>query len=213
MKRWWLPVVLGGALVLTASVALASPRRVPAPTGNWKDGGAPERIRRYAGRIEEALGWPRLADYLVAVAYWESRGISSAVGGTSDDPSGGWFQLTNAPACVRFTGMGADDPAFLADEALQVAVAACHARRLGILYDEPGQTVQWRDIRRGWKFPKWTGASYRTAKSTAGARANFLEALEAVGLPASLATRRAFPSNLDVPEIDELLAIAEGASS
>lgn len=94
--------------------------------------------------------------------------------------------------------------AFLSNEAAQVAVAVCHARRLGIVYDEPGQAVQWRDIRRGWKYPSWVGASYRNRSDTQGNYSAFLRNLTNAGIPQGFAGVKAFPPGMDVPHVHKI---------
>lgn len=219
--RWLLPALAaGGVLLVGVTAAAAGPSAPPAAPGAgdgdggpgiWKDADAPRRIRALVAPVEAALAWPGLGDYLVAVAYQESRGTSTACA----DPCGpgwsrGWFQ--NRPVVWCFTKIGLTRDAFLADEAAQVAVAVCHARRLGILYDEPGQVVQWRDIRRGWKFPHWVGESWREKSATQGNWSAFRRNLVNVGLPESFAKQKAFPSGLDVPDVQALYALTKGVS-
>lgn len=199
-------LMLGGAALMGGG---GSSKRRPIQSGTstgpgvWKDKDAPRRIQRYAAPIEYGLPWPGITDYLVAVAYGESRGVSNIC----KDPCGagwsrGWFQLRPISKCFKDMGLSAD--AFRNNEAAQVAVAICHARRLGIAYDEPGQSVQWRDIRRGWKYPKWTGASWRNRSDTQGNYNAFLRNLNNVGVSQSFAGQRAFYSGLDVPHVHHL---------
>lgn len=195
-------VALGGAALMGGGGRKSRPMQSGTfeGPGVWKDVGAPRRIQQLAAPVEYGLGWPGISAYLVAVAYGESRGNSRAC----KSPCGpgwsrGWFQLRPDSKCAR--DMDVSSNAFLNNEAAQVAVAICHARRLGIVYDQPGQTIQWRDIRRGWKYPKWVGASYRNDSDTQGNYNAFLRNLTNVGVSQSFARSRAFPLNLDVPHV------------
>ena len=199
-------LMLGGAVVMGGGTG-SKQRPMQSGSANgpgvWKDVDAPRRIALLAAPIEYGLPWPGLTNYLLAVAYGESRGVSYAC----KSPCGpgwsrGWFQLRSITKC--FGDMGLSESQLMSNEAAQVAMAACHARRLGIIYDEPGQTVQWRDIRRGWKYPKWTGASWRNSSEAQGNYTAFVRNLNNVGLSQSFASQRSFPSGLDVPHVKQL---------
>ncbi len=203
MKPGFLLAMLPFGLI----VAMASPKTAQGATsgsGDWKDPDAPRRIRQYAAPIEAAAGWEGLGDFLVALAFTESRGNPRALG--DGGSSGGWFQMKRGARCVDAMGLTARELAEGSEE-LQVLLAACHARRLGSVWASSGQAVEWRDIRRGWAFPKWTKQSYRTSSDTQKNRRHFDKGIRAAGLPASFATRRTFPSGFDWPGLTELLAM------
>ena len=187
-------------------VAMASPKTAQGATssGDWKDADAPRRIREYAAPIEAAAGWEGLGDFLVALAFTESRGNPRALG--DGGTSGGWFQMKRGARCVDAMGLTARELSEASEE-LQVLLAACHAHRLGTVWQSPGQRVEWRDVRRGWAFPKWVKSSYRGSSDTRKNRRHFDKGIRAAGLNASFATRRTFPSGFDWPGLSDLLAM------
>lgn len=182
------------------------PRRKtpPAPRagdGAWVDPDAPRRIRELAAQVEDAVGgWPGFADFLVAVAYWESRGAADAV-----NPEGGpnaargWFQIrrktANHPAVLA-------NPDLLLDERVAVAMAADLAYRHALRAVRGGTPVTWGAIRRGWRLPKLVVDETSAASRGVGQR--FAQALSAVGLPASFADEPAMPN--DWPGRDAVMA-------
>jgi len=198
--------VLLAMLPIGLLVAMASPKDAQASGSSggtaWKDADAPSRIRQYAAPIEAAAGWEGLGDFLVALAFTESRGNSRALG--DGGSSGGWFQMKRSAKCVDAMGLSAAELA-QASEELQVLLAACHAHRLGTVWASSGQRVEWQDIRRGWAFPKWVKESYRGSSETRNNRRRFDRGIRAAGLPAAFATRRAFPSGFDWPGLSALL--------
>lgn len=209
MKKFALPLFVGSTVLLVGTVALASDSTSVAQSGKgWADVDAPRRIRAYAAPLETHTGWRGLGDYLAATARTESRGDSRAVGDSGR--SWGWFQIRPAAKCMQWLGL--DGPELLNDEALQVAVAACHAYRLGTIYESPGQLVQWRDIRRGWKFPKWVQREYRDVAQTAANEKRFRRALQTVGVPESFATRRAFTPGMEILPVNYLVSLTRGVA-
>ena len=214
-KTLW---ILGGAAV--AGVALGSlvgggdttpaikgsgyPPLTPGG-GQWVDPGAPARIGQYADQVAAVTGWgSTLRRYLVAVAYWESRGNSRACKEPCEDGfSRGWFQLRETAKCFQWSGLTPDQ--FLNNEAMQVAVAACHAYRLGTICSNQGQQVQTQDVRRGWWKPHLVAQQYRTDPAIEFKRQNYREALTAVGEPLSFMTAPMFPVGFHWPGFDALM--------
>jgi len=209
--RWILPAsALGLVAVLAAgSAQAAEPGSVGHRGDGWVDADAPRRIREYAAAIEAHTGWVGLGDYLAATAYTESRGDRDAVGDSGR--SWGWFQVRPAAKCMQWLGL--EGPELLGDEALQVVVAACHAYRLGTVYDAPGQRVQWRDVRRGWKYPEWVDQAYRDVPETEGNEDRLRRALIAVGISPDFRFSRAFPPGFQMLPVDYLLGIVRGVST
>lgn len=176
--------------------------------GGWVDADAPRRIRAYSAAIEAHTGWTGLGDFLAATAKTESRGNAAAVGDSGR--SWGWFQIRPAAKCMQWLGL--EGPELLHDEALQVAVAACHAYRLGTIYDSAGQVVQRRDVRRGWKYPYWVAEQYRDVPETKTNQERFRNALRAVGVPESFMYGRIFPPGMEMQPVGYLVQVARGAS-
>lgn len=182
-----------------------------APSGSsvdgWRDADAPRRIRRYARPIELEAGWPGLGDYLAAVAYVESRGKPAAVG--DGGAANGWFQLHSDGLCIRELGLSSAQMV-AAGERIQVVVAACHAYRLATVYASPGQRIEWRDIRRGWKYPSWVARSYRNTAGGRTSEQNLRRGLLAIHLPADRAVAPAFGPSFRWPGLRSLLEVTRG---
>lgn len=201
-------VALLGVLAVSSSAGAAE---TGPPPKDWRDADAPRRIRAYAHEIEKATGWAGLGDFLAAVAYSESRGNPDALG----DGGGahGWFQLHTGSWCLKKLGMSAAQ-VVAAGERFQVVAAACHVYRLGTIYDAPGQTVRWGDIRRGWKFPGHVKPQYADTAQGRQTAANFRRGLRAVGVPTSHAGAPALPPGFHWEGVQALLnatAIEVGA--
>jgi len=200
-------VTLLAMLPVGLLMAMATaPKQAGASSGSsvWKDSDAPRRIREHAAPIEAASGWYGLGDFLVALAFTESRGNREALG--DGGTSGGWFQMKRGAKCVDAMGLTARELAE-APEALQVLLAACHAHRLGTVWASSGQEVRWDDVRRGWAFPKWVQETYRGSSETRNNRRRFDRGIKAAALPASFATSQAFPPGFEWPGLTELLAM------
>ncbi len=212
-KTWW---ILGGAAVagLAVGALVGGDDDVPANgvttgTGQWVDPSAPARIGYYADQVASVTGWgPTLRRYLVAVAYWESRGNSLACQEPCEDGySRGWFQLRNTSKCFEWSGLTPDQ--LLYNERAQVAVAACHAYRLGTVYDNAGQQVQTQDVRRGWWKPHLVASQYRTDPAVEFKRENYREALAAVGQPESFMDAPMFPPGFHWPGFDIVMGAVD----
>ena len=191
-------VVVVGALAL-AGAGAAAPSATADP--NW----APQ-IRRVVAQIETVTGpWPGLADYLIAVAYWES----SHRDGTPPNPNAcrapcgpnserGLFQIRPSTAGVE------SNPDILYDPTVAVAAATDLVYRLATKWDAPGQTVDWLAIRRGWRLPKLVKDTGEANTASAGVRERFIQALEGVGLSSGFMQRPALPAGMSWPGIDAI---------
>lgn len=214
-RTWW---VIGGGLL--AGLAIGSllrddePVRVsqgltggyPPVGGVWVDPGAADRIRYYADKVAAITGWgPTLRKYLTTVAYWESRGNPQSCHGACNEGSArGWFQNRSPSYCFDNSGMSMDE--ILNDEAAQVALAACHAYRLGRPpWADSGQAVTTADVRRGWKFPKWVSKDYRNDPNTYHNRDSYRETLDLMGYGSSFASQPMFPDGFHWPGLDAAL--------
>jgi hypothetical protein len=214
-KTWW---IIGGGLLAGLAIGslIRGGRRVrvsqeltsgyPPVGGVWVDPGAADRIRYYADKIAAITNWgPMLGEYLTTVAYWESRGNPQACFGSCNENSArGWFQMRKPSGCFDDSGMSVSE--ILNDEAAQVALAACHINRLGHTpWADSGQKVQTRDIRRGWKFPKWASDDYRNDPETYPNRDNYMATLDLMGFGSGFASEPMFPTGYYWPGLDAAL--------
>ena len=199
--------VVAAALTLGAVGAMAlSGTKIPTSdrTIVWKDPDAPRRIRAHASAIEKVARWPGLADFLVAVAYIESRGNSQA--GSSDPNSNaarGWYGIR--PESGRAGELGLHRTGALKDEAAATAIAAWYAHRMRA-QASPGQVVDWLAVRRGWGYPK-------DVRDTdhAGYWKQLGMGLKAAGVPADFMLDPAFERDYAWPGMDAVLAASRGA--
>lgn len=191
--------LLIGSIVTTLLVGIGVST---AQAAVWADADAPRRIRHYAAPIEAATGWTGLGDFLAAVAYTESRGDVRATG--DGGRAWGWFQLHDGSWCLQAAGYRAAE-LVTAPEPLQVAVAACHAYRLGTVYGDPGQAIEWRDIRRGWRFPAWVRTSHRATADGLTIEARLEHAYRQVRVPAARARDAAFPPGFRWPGLERVI--------
>ncbi len=199
-------LALGGTALATLLVVGAASAAETAPPGarpmDWRDSDAPRRIRAYASAIEKAANWPGLGDYLAAVAYGESRGNPGIVGDSGR--SYGWFQIRSSSWCLQELGLTAQQ-LVNAGERIQVVAAACHAYRLARNYSSPGQRIEWRDLRRGWKFPSWVAQQHRGTAGGLTSERNLRKGYRAVRVPEGRADDAAFRKNFRWPGLQSLL--------
>lgn len=198
---WWVAAALLAGAALAASSG--GRRSIPESTKRivWKDPDAPRRIRAYAERVEQIADWPGLSTYLVAVAYIESRGNSSA-GGDDGNVARGWFGIR--PVSSRAADLGLNPALALKDEAQSVALAAWYAHRMRAEAN-PGQRMDWLAVRRGWGRPK----DVRDTDNP-GYWQNLAMGLKAAGVPANFMLEPAFSSSYRWPGIEAVLQAVEG---
>lgn len=209
--------IIGGALVAGAlssrrrrgsspSFELPPPR-TPVPGGGWADADAPRRIRQIAKPIEDLVGWPGLGDYLVAVAWTESRGNPRA-GGDTGNVARGWFGMRPASARVSELGLPASA---LKDERYAVALAAWYAHRLRN-YRFSGQVMDWFAVRRGWALPSLVSDVDADNQRSQDVYDRFELAVAKAGLPQSFIFRRAFLPGYQWPGVAAVINAAKGAA-
>lgn len=206
------------------------------PGGGWSDRSAPDRIREIAGPIEETTGWHGLTDFLIAVAWGESRGNQYACAGVSratldDACSGnkarGWFQNRPSSAYAdEYAFLVDDDPDLIRRDArYAVAFFVWYVYRLRN-YAKKGQTVDWLAIRRGGALPRLVKdvdeeavvdrikpgtdppRKYKPGERSADVRERFEQAVAAVGLPDDFMYERAFPPGFVWPTFEQILSLA-----
>lgn len=139
--RYLAPILAALAVLVIARIARAD---APAAVAEHS---TRAHLFRIAKQVESSVGgWPGLAEFLDAVGWAESRWTLDAVRASS---SFGPYQIT---AVASDNDAVRTDPKVLFDPVTSVVVAADLAYRLQ-RYADPGQTVRWSDIRRGWKHP------------------------------------------------------------
>jgi hypothetical protein len=201
---WLVPVAAAVVVGLIVAGSRPAAAAVPRPVGpgQWVDPDAPRRIRELADRI----GWSGLSDFLVAVAYWESRGNSRA-GSDEGNAARGWFGLR--PKSARVEDLGLDGDA-LKDEALSVALAAWYAHRvMQPPYAVAGQAIDWLAVRRGWWLPKLVKDGYEAEPGSANVRLALEESFIKAGMDPMLMYEIA--DQFAWPGIDAVIAQVRGA--
>lgn len=187
-----------------ASSGSSVPTPALVPGGGWKDEDAPRRIRELAYPIGLATGFEGLGDFLVAVAWTESRGDPRACRGSCGANSErGWFQLRPNSARVFDLGLGRDA---LFDEPTQVALAAWYADRLRP-FAAPGQSIDHLALRRGWVYPSRVSDVAEAYPRSVVTRKHFAEGIAAAGLPSSFMYTPAFSPTYAWPGIDGILEL------
>jgi len=196
-----IPLGLGivGAGVAIAMMDPADDTAAPPGGGKWRDPRAPAEIRRLAAPIERATGWVGLADFLVAVAWWESRGAAGAVN-PEGGPNAARGLLQIRPRSSSNQGI-VDDPSLLLMPAINIAIGADYAYRMVERWRQKMGNVlkpDWLAIRRGWACGALVDdvdeiKSIPGCPPSAEVRARFLKALDAVGLSRGFAELPAEP--------------------
>jgi soluble lytic murein transglycosylase-like protein len=190
-----------GITALLAKAKAAGSAIAPKAGSGWVDRYAPARIRAYAAPIEELANWPGLGDFLVAVAWTESRGNPAAVNhkeAGSPNVARGWFQLRPSSARVGDLGLGPDA---LFDEPTAVALAAWYAARLR-KFAKSGQKIDWLAVRRGWALPSRVSDTGESNERSVDTRKRFADGVAHADLPSSFMYQRAFPSDYHWPGIE-----------
>ncbi len=151
------------------------------------------KVRELGERVE-ALGiLPGFADFLVATARIESR-FNPDAGSSAGFPNNsarGYFGHRPGSAMNAKNGLSKlrkSHPNLLKNREWSVALAADYARRV-IPRADPGQVIEFQDLRRAWKFPGNIADSAVTDAGTARSRRQFLNAATKTGVPLSMLTR------------------------
>lgn len=170
----------------------AKPGSKPAPLSAER-----EQWRREIRELADKLGWPGLADFLVVVAWGESRFNPNAAnpeGGSNG--ARGWFQIRPRSGLVG--PLEGADPDLLFDKRIAVAVAADYAWRLH-KYRGPRAMVgvDWGAIRRGWAYPRLVDDYEWSEPRSQAVRRRLEEAQRATGI--TVMGRRAFPDGYQWP--------------
>lgn len=190
-----------------------TPPSPPRSGGGWADVDAPRRIRELAQRVIEVTGWIGLDDYLVAVAWTESRGNSQAGSSEHDNSARGWFGMRpNSALAHELAPLARTQPNLLKHESWAVALAAWYGYRLRG-YASRGQTINWLALRRGWALPRLVSdveevaevPRYQPGERSADVRRRFEAAVVKAGLDDYFMSERAFPPGFSWPGISPVL--------
>ncbi len=143
-----------GSAVAAGLVALGAFALVSASPGKLDRKSEKAKVRELGERVEAMGILPGFADFLVAVAFIESRFNPEAAGKSGEF---GWFQLLPGSAFNSKNGLGGLSKArkveLLKSRPWAVASAADFARRL-IPFAAPAQVVTFYNLRHGWKRPR-----------------------------------------------------------
>lgn len=205
MKWAWAPIALVAFLSVQRSSrasAPSSPRTEPTAGGEGLS-----QVRSIASRIEERWGWTHLSDFLVAVAWTESRGNSQA-GRWTGNLAVGWFGMRPNTALIGELGLTRED---MRRPDVQVALAAYLAWRLR-KYRDPGQTITWYDIRRGWALPVLVARSNANAPRSLEVLERWEKSIRDTGIP-DISNARAIPPGFQWPGFDAVLETAQGGDT
>ena len=208
MSRGALVLGLVGAGLVVGSLALAGGARASEPTPAELPMGY-DRIRELAAKVQRATGpWPGLADFLVAVAFWESSdraggppNAAACHGACGSNSAGGLYQIRPKTADVDAVTA---EPSLLFDPEVSTAVAAWLIYRLATRWTT--YPVDWMAIRRGWRYPYLVRDREEADPESPGVRERFIKSLDAVGAPRALMQQRALPPGFNWPGFDAVLA-------
>ena len=188
------------------------------PGGGWAWKYAPEWILYLGGLIEDATGWINLPEFLLAVAWTESRGNPFACHGECKPNSArGLYQ--GRPKSFLVGDLEGYPSDLLFDIHWATALATWYIWRLRN-WGFSGQTIDWLAVRRGFAYPRLVSDVNETAEVSGfdpgerskDTRRRFENALAAVGLPDEFMYERAYPPGLGWPGIWNILEIV-GAPS
>lgn len=202
--RW--PVIIallaGGTLLLAGGSASAN----QGPITKEERQLYRKRAREVSEEIEERYGIAGLADYLDAVAYWESKWNPRVAG--DGGQSIGLYQMQAGTAFRKTNGLEDLRPqagTILRDPALATILAADYAVQGAKRARSQGARGDWFAVRRWWLLPAAVDDDQGTQHPKAFDRVkrNFTKALKAVGLPVSFMDKR--PDTSGYPGIEQVL--------
>lgn len=202
--RW--PVVIallaGGALLVAGGSASAN----QGPITEEERQLYRKRAREVSEEIEDRYGIAGLADYLDAVAYWESRWSPRVAG--DGGQSIGLYQMQAGTAFRKTNGLEDLRPqagTILRDPVKATILAADYAVQGAKRARSQGGRGDWFAVRRWWLLPAAVDDDQGTQYPSAFDRVkrNFTKALKAVGLPVSFMEQR--PDVSGYPGIEQVL--------
>lgn len=214
--RW--PVIIalaaGGALLLAGTGASAN----QGPITKEERQRYRKLAREVSEEIEQRYGIDGLADYLDAVAYWESKWNPSVAG--DGGQSIGLYQMQAGTAFRKTNGLEdlrPQAPRILRDPVKATILAADYAVQGARRARSQGGRGDWFAVRRWWLLPAAVDDDYGNEypKAFDRVKRNFTKALKAVGLPVSFMNNRpdvsGYPGIQQV--LDDLNVNLQGASA
>lgn len=193
-------IAIGGAVVLASGSARAS-----APVTKEEREEYRRRIREIGDEVTRLYGIEGMADYLDAVAYWESR-YSPGVAGDGGR-SIGMFQMQAGTAFRQSNGLTDLRPraeSILRDPTKATLLAVDYAVNRVKRSRQAGGPGDWFAVRRGWRLPASTsdvdGSQYPDVWDKV--QDHFAQALKAVGLPTSFMYRK--PDVSGYPGVEQM---------
>lgn len=203
--RWPIALALlaGGALLLAGGTASAN----QGPITKEEREEYRRRIREIGDEIEDRYGIAGMADYLDAVAYWESR-YNPTVGGDGGR-SIGLYQMQANTAFRQTNGLTGFRPqanTILRDPTKATLLAVDYAVNRVKRSQQAGGPGDWFAVRRGWRLPASTsdvdGSKYPAVWTKV--QDHFTQALEAIGVDPSFMYQR--PDVSGYPGVQQMLA-------
>jgi len=162
--------------------------------------------------LEKKLGWPGLAQFLIIQAYRESRYNPMAENKTyspTDNQARGLFQIRPTSGFHRsYFGdwEGTLSPAVLFDPKVNLALGVWYLHRLRKFADNPSD-IDFLGLRRGTALPSSTDDYGNDKQRSRDTRDRFMEDMDALGVPESFASQKAFPPGYSWPGISEVMNI------
>jgi len=151
--------------------------------------GDQEAARRYIIQVGDYMqnqygAMPGLTNFLLAVAYWESRFKSNAQAGTSRNSARGLTQLRADSAFRSSNNLEnlRDQPNLLLHPTWNLILAADYAARAAERASEKGLNIDWLGVRRWWRLPSLAWDFDETKSDSRRVRENFEESLGKVGV-------------------------------
>ena len=203
LLRWPLIIAIaaGGALLLSSGSSHASGPITKEERSEYR-----RFIRKLGGEVEAKYGIEGMADYLDAVAYWESKYNPTVAGDSSR--SIGLYQMQAGTAFRQSNGLTDLRPQadrILRDPTKATLLAVDYAVNRVKRSRQAGGPGDWFAVRRGWYLPVSTadvdGSEYPDAWNRV--LRNFTRALKAVGLPVTFMDRQ--PDVSGYPGIQQML--------
>jgi hypothetical protein len=151
--------------------------------------GDQESARQYIIQVGDYIqnrygAMPGLTNFLLAVAYWESRFKSNAQAGTSRNSARGLTQL-RADSAFRSSNNLVhlrNQPNLLLHPTWNLILAADYAARAAERAADQGRQIDWLAVRRWWRLPSLLLDFDESKSSSSSVREHLEESLSKVGV-------------------------------